>query len=310
LGIPHSRINSIDPGGFRRALKAGNVAIQTGPLTFRVRTPLADVARSIHLLYAEHPAVIAPAFSDFHVEIGLPANLRRYFRPQVHFAIDGERPFQPLPRDQAPALLEWGMNWSIASICHQWFTLHAASLERNGYAVILPAPPGTGKSTLCAALSLRKWRLLSDELTLLDHDSLAAHALARPINLKNQSIELIRRFEPRTRWAPTVYDTHKGLVTHLAPPKESVERMQETALPRWIVFPKFVAGAAPELLPKRKAETFIEMARNAFNYSVLGETGFDVVHRLIDQCECFTFTYSRLDDALQVFDELVTGAEA
>jgi predicted ATPase len=31
--------------------------------------------------------------------------------------------------------------------------------------VILPAPPGSGKSTLCAALVTRGWRLLSDELT-------------------------------------------------------------------------------------------------------------------------------------------------
>lgn len=304
------QVKSIDLGSFRRALKAGILAIQTGPLTFKIRTPLADVARSIHLLYAEHPAIMAPAFTDFHVELGLPVNLRRYFRPQVHFAIDGEYPFQPLPRDQAPALLEWGLNWSVAAGCHQWLTLHAASLERNGLAVILPAPPGTGKSTLCAALSLREWRLLSDELSLLDHDTLLAHALARPISLKNESIELIRGFERQTRWAPTVYDTHKGLVTHMAPPKNSVERMQENAQPRWVVFPKFVAGAAPQLVPKPKAETFIELAKNSFNYSVLGETGFDIVRRLIDQCECYSFTYSRLEDAVQVFEELASRADA
>jgi HprK-related kinase A len=170
----------------------------------------------------------------------------------------------------------------------------------------MPAPPGTGKSTLCAALSLRKWRLLSDELSLLDHDTLAAHALARPINLKNQSIELIKGFDTQTQWAPTVYDTHKGLVTHMAPPKNSVDRMLEEVQPRWIVFPKYVSGSVPELAPKRKAETFIEIAKNSFNYSILGETGFDVVRRLIDQCECYSFTYSRLEDALQVFDELAS----
>jgi HprK-related kinase A len=294
----------MDPESFRRSLNSGEIAIQTGPLSVRIRTKLPDVAGALYLLYSEHPVAIFPEFSDFHVEVTLPRNLRRLFKPQVDFLIDGERPFQPLPRDQAPALLEWGMNWCIAAGCQQWFTIHAASLERNGQTVVLPAPPGSGKSTLCAALALRGWRLLSDELTLLDHDSLAAHALARPINLKNASIDLIRKFEPETHWSPTVYDTHKGLVTHMAPPKESVRRMLEAAVPRWIVFPQYVAGAEPELTPKPKAETFIEIARNAFNYSTLGETGFDIVRRLIDRCDCYTFSYSRLEDAVSIFEKL------
>jgi hypothetical protein len=301
------RIKDIDPESFRRLVSSGQIAIHTGPLLVRIRTQLSDVIRILRILYAEHPATINPEFSDFHVEVRLPLNLRRLFRPQVDFLIDGDRPFQPLPRDQAPALLEWGMNWCIAAGCHQWFSIHAASLERDGQAVILPAPPGSGKSTLCAALALRGWRLLSDELTLLDHDSLAAHALARPINLKNASIDLIKKFGPGTHWSPTVYDTDKGLVTHMMPPEESVSRMLDTALPRWIVFPKYVAGAMPELVPKSKAETFIEIAQNAFNYSTLGETGFDVVRKLIDRCECYSFTYSKLDDAVVAFENLAHG---
>lgn len=303
-----TRIRDIAPRSFQNALCAGEIAIHTGPLLTRIRSRLPDVAESLHSLYSEHWAVHSPEFSDFHVEIKLPNNLRRLFWQQVEFLIDGERPFQPLPREQAPALLEWGMNWSIAVACHQWFTIHAASLEHNGHTLILPAPPGSGKSTLCAALSLRSWRLLSDELTLLDHDTLAAYALARPINLKNASIDLIRSFEPATRWGPTVYDTHKGLVTHMAPPSESVERMHETASPRWIVFPKYDPGSTPTLNSKSKAETFIEIAQNAFNYSVLGETGFNVVQQLIDRCDCYTFTYSKLEDAIAIFDKLANGS--
>jgi hypothetical protein len=41
-------------------------------------------------------------------------------------------------------------------------------LERGGRALLLPAPSGSGKSTLCAGLAFNGWRLLSDELALLD----------------------------------------------------------------------------------------------------------------------------------------------
>lgn len=285
-------------------LRSGRLALHTGPLVSRIRCQLPDVAKSVHVLYAEHPCSLDAEFSDFHVELATPRNLRRWIHPQVQFLIDGDAPFEPLPRDQAPAMLEWGLNWSLAASAHQWLNIHAASLERKGRAVIMPAPPGSGKSTLCAALALRGWRLMSDELTLLDPQSIEAHALARPINLKNASIDLIRAFEPSTVWAPETYDTSKGRVTHLKPPPDSVQRMLEPASPRWIVFPRYVAGAEPLLKPRSKVQTFTHFAENAFNYSILGELGFEVVSRLVQQCDCYDFEYSQLEDALEVFDWL------
>lgn len=304
-------VESVPLDRWRALLNRGALGIQTGPLLARICTTLPDVAQYLAAVYRHHPCTVDPEFSDFHVEVRTPKNLRRWLRPQVEFLIDGDSPFEPLPRDQAPALLEWGLNWSIAASCHQWLTIHAASLERNGLAVILPAPPGSGKSTLCAALALRGWRLLSDELTLIDPESLAAHALARPINLKNASIDLIKGFEPSAVWGPLAFDTIKGRVTHLCPPRSSVQRMREAATPRWIVFPRYEPGAEPLLTPRSKLPTFTHFAENAFNYSILGELGFDAVGRLIDQCDCYDFVYSRLEDALEVFEWLAeTPAES
>ena len=304
---PAGRVGDLSLRDLAALLADGHFALHTGSLVTRIRSALPDVARSIHALYAHHPYSVDPDFADFHVRIGQPRNLRRWFRRQAEFVIDGERPFEPLPRDQAPALLEWGLNWSIAASCQQWLTIHAASLERNGGAVILPAPPGSGKSTLCAALALRGWRLLTDEMSLIDPRTIEAHALARPINLKNASIDLIRAFAPDSVWGPETYDTAKGRVTHLRPPPASVERMLEAAEPRWIVFPRYVADAEPLLTPRGKATTFIHFAQNSFNYSTLGSLGFAVAGNLVSQCDCYDFTYSRLEDALEVFDWLAEG---
>ncbi len=302
-GAPR-RVDALALEQLHAALREGKFALRTGPLLTRIRCDMSDVTRSLHTLYAAHPFELEPPFSDFHVELRQPWNVRRWLRPQVQFVVDGEAPFEPLPRDQAPAMLEWGMNWTLAASAHQWLNIHAASLERGGRAVLLPAPPGSGKSTLCAALALRGWRLLSDELTLLEPDSLALHALARPINLKNQSIDVIRKFEPTTQWAPETYDTAKGRVTHLRPPESSVLQMKDRALPAWIVFPRWERDAEPLLTPRSKVQTFTHFAQNAFNYSILGELGFDAVGRLVDCCDCYDFRYSRLEDALEVFEWL------
>jgi HprK-related kinase A len=285
-------------------VRQGRITIFTGPLSFRVRSQFPDVASWLHDAYRHHPAQVDADFADFSVEVRSPLNLRRWLRPQAEFVVDGEAPFEPLPRDQAPALLEWGLNWTIAASCHQWLMIHAASLERGGRAAILPAPPGSGKSTLCASLALRDWRLLTDEMTLLDPATGLLHALARPVNLKNQSIDIIRAFEPSARWGPLSFDTIKGRITHLCPPEASVRQMNTPATPAWIVFPKYVAGAEPKLTPRSKRSTFMHFAENAFNYSILGSAGFETVGRLVRQCECYDLEYSRLEDGLEVFDWL------
>jgi HprK-related kinase A len=104
------------------------------------------------------------------------------------FSIDDEIPFTPLPFDEAVAMLEWCLNWCIESRAHQYLIIHAAIVEKHGSACVLPAPPASGKSTLTAGLASRGWRLLSDELTLIDPMSGFAVPIARPIGLKNESI--------------------------------------------------------------------------------------------------------------------------
>jgi hypothetical protein len=70
------------------------------------------------------------------------------------------------------------------------------------------------------------------------------------------------------------------------------------------VFPRYEAGAATSLAPVAKAQLFTRVADNAFNYTVLGETGFDTLGRLVDACAGSDFRYSSLDEAIAVFDSL------
>ncbi len=128
----------------------------------------------------------ADRFADFHVSVVREPGLRRWVRPLIRFHFDGVPSFMPLLATHATASLEWGLNWCVASHCHQYLIVHAAVVERRGVAVVMPAPPGSGKSTLCAALVQCGWRLLSDELGLYDPVSRQVFGMARPINLKNR----------------------------------------------------------------------------------------------------------------------------
>lgn len=301
------KLAELAPAELKHRLHGAGLCLRTGPFTVRIRSRIPAVEEALALLYAEHPVLEEPVFCDFTVRVFRPLGLRRFFRPQVRFAFDDTEPFKPLPYDHAFPMLEWGLNWAVTQHAHWFLILHAAVIEKGGRAALLPAPPGSGKSTLTAALVQRGWRLLSDELALIDPASGLVHGLARPVNLKNASVELLRAWAPEAVFGPPARDTRKGLVTHLRPPADSVARMDEPARPAWVIFPRYVPASPPRLTPHARGHALLEFARNGFNYSVLGEVGYDTLVRLIAACDCYDFTYSRFTDALAVFDGLAHG---
>ena len=290
------------------ALNGPGLVVRTGPLAARIRSPLASVREGLRLHYGAHPVLADDAFADFHVLVDRPMGVRRWYQPQAVFSFDGGAPFTPLPLAQAFPLLEWGLNWCVYTHCDQYLTLHSAVLERGGHAVLMPAYSGSGKSTLCAALAFSGWRLMSDELALVLPSGRQVRALPRPISLKNQSIDIIRQFAADAVFGPTVHDTQKGSVCHVRPPAGAVEQADIPASPRWVVFPKYAAGAPAELKPLSRAQGFMKMLGQTFNYDTHGREGFNTLAQLVDQSDCYEFSYSRLDDAIAIFDRLATDA--
>jgi HprK-related kinase A len=303
-----STVSSLGAAGLVAALRdESGLRLRTGPVTSRISTRLPQVAQAIATLYADYSLAAKDDFADFQVEIRRPPNLRALWRPQVTFALEGQFPFAPLRGDQGFPMLEWGLNWCMYSMCHQFLTLHAAVLERGGKALILPAPSGSGKSTLCAGLLFHGWRLLSDELTLICPREGNIVPMPRPVSVKNASIEVLSKFIPQLRFGSRVEETNKGVVAHFAAPKDAIVRAAERALPAWVVLPRYVNGMSATLTRMPRARAFMSLIENAFNYDVFGIEGFQLLSSVIDRSECFSFQYGHLPEAIELFAKLADG---
>ncbi|MFO0121795.1 MAG: HprK-related kinase A, partial [Inhella sp.] len=303
MAAPAPTLDSLGLPGCRDRLFGAGLCLRFGPFVLRLRAPSTAIAEHLFCLYGRHPLAGRDDFVDFDLLV------ERRWRPhggwQLSFVCDGERPFAAMPLAHGNPLLEWAMNWCIASQVKHSVLIHAAVLARNGQALVLPAPPGSGTRTLCAALMFRGWRLLTDELALLSLDgSLRLWPLVRGVSLKNRSIDLIRDFDPRARFTAVTHDTVKGSIAHLQPLREHVAAMDEPASPAWVVFPQFQAGADTAITPLPRPSALLDLMGQSFHAEPLGLPAFRALTGLLAQSTCHHVAYGSLDAALAAIEQL------
>lgn len=297
---PAATLATTSPDAVAQALRTTGLCFDLGAVSYRVRSDNEWLPEQLVRVYGQYPLSERLPWVDIDVQLKRARGLRRWIRGQVHLWCDGSKPFDPFPEGAAFPLLEWGVNYVIGTRMNHLLLLHAAVVERDGYALLLPATPGSGKSTLAAALSLRGWRLMSDEFGAYDPEERAMKAILKPIGLKNESISVIRDFDPGACIGPSFMKTRKGTVAHLAAKSDDVSRRDVCAPPRMVVLPRWRAGAATSLTPIDAEQVFGAVAFNAFNYEVLGEAGFRAAIDVTRACSGWQLEYSDLEEALEV----------
>lgn len=280
------------------------------PFNFQIHTDIPLVADNLRLMYGDrvhdvtHQSGELP-YIDYMLHITHTNGIRRFIRPQARFKCDQYEPFKPLNHSQAFAMLEWGMNWAIASYEMEHVVIHSGVLAHGDNAVLFPAPPGSGKSTMTAHLAFNGWRLLSDEMALITPLSQSVTPFVRPICLKNQSIALAKKWFPAAQFSSIAKDTHKGDVIHLAPPIHQASDLNRPAIIKAIVFPQYQSDAAIDITELNQAQAMHQLADNAFNYSVLGERGFNTLIGVVEKARCFQISYSQASDVQEFLEQEV-----
>jgi len=276
--------------------------LRIGPVSFRIgsdwRSPL-DALRRLYETYPEPDPV-----ADFTVRLEAERVWRRWLRPSVAIRGDYVLP-DAAPMALAHGLLaaEMGMNLQMALGQKRFLLLHAATVEKDGRALLMTGESGAGKSTLAALLGERGWRLMGDEFALLDLADGRLHPFPRAISLKNRAIALFDGVAP-DRLGPLLADTPKGTIRHLRPGAEAIARMDEPAPPALILFPRYDPGFARAIRPVGAAEVFVRLTQASTNYVALGERGFAALAGLVAAIPARAIDYADTDMAAALVEEL------
>lgn len=299
------RVSELPPEQLFRRLSTGGVGLDFGAARSRVRTTLPDAVGMIARVYGGYVADDPTGMFDVTLDLHRVRGVRGHIRPQCELRCDGVLELEPFPLDTPLPLLEWGTNYAIAKRLFCYLMLHSAVIERGGRAIVMPALPGSGKSTLTAAMTLRGYRLLSDEFGVVRLQDARLLPMLRPVALKNESIDVIQRFEPTAVIGPRFPKTQKGTVAHLAPLAAHVDERHEPANPALVVFPRFDRSVDLELEPVSKSRAFARLAVNSFNYHALGPESFEALGQLVEESSCWQLRYSDLDGAIKALGDLL-----
>lgn len=279
-----------------------SLELRIGPVTFRIGSDWRAPLDALRRLYAGYPA--PDPVADFTVRLEAERPWRRFVRPSVAIRGDYVLP-DAAPLSLAHGLLaaEMGMNLQMALGQRRFLLLHASAVEREGRALLMTGHSGAGKSTLAALLGERDWRFLGDEFALVDLASGALHPFPRAISLKNEALYLFDDVQPE-RLGPVLSGTPKGRIRHLRPRAEAVARMDETARPALILFPRYGRDLARDVRPVGAAEIFVRLTQASTNYVALGERGFEALTGLVAGVPARAIDYADTETAVALVEEL------
>jgi len=273
--------------------------LEVGPVTFRIGSAWPGPVRALRELYRDYPD--PGGIADYTVRLEPARPWRRRVRPSVRIGGDYVLPdAAPLPLAHGLVAAEMAMNLQMALGERRFLLLHAASVEKDGRALILTGESGAGKSTLSAMLGERGWRFMGDEFALLEPETGLLHPFPRPVSLKNEAIEVMGGEVAAGRFGPLMEGTPKGRIRHLRPPPAAIARMGETARPALILFPRF--GQPRDLRPVGPAEAFMRLTQASTNYVALGERGYAALTGLVRECPAAAVDYPDAAAAFALVD--------
>jgi HprK-related kinase A len=279
-----------------------STTIACGPVNFRIGSDWRAPIAALNALYVAYPK---PASRIPHYTVRLEATAwwRRWISPSIAISGDFWLPeAAPLPLRLGLLAAEMAMNLQVALGERRFLLIHAASIEKDGKALILTGESGSGKSTLAALLATKGWRFLGDEFALIEPQTGMVHPFPRPTSLKKEAIAAMTARLPEDRFGPLLRDTPKGDIRHLIPPVNALERMREPATPALLLYPRFGAEAATREIGQ--AENFVRLTQASTNYMALGETGFAALTRFVDQVPAHAIDYPDADAAIRAVNRL------
>jgi hypothetical protein len=190
--------------------------------------------------------------------------------------------------------------WQSAINAHDFlFYIHAGVVGTGETCVLLPAAPGSGKSSLTAALTHKGFHYFSDEVALIDSGTFQVNPMPLAFCLKSTGWDLMARYYPEILTLPIHQRNDGKVVRYLAPPAAA---LQQTSAPvSHIIFPRYDKDGTTELKPIARSEALRRLMDECLALSQrLDRENVGELVRWIERVDCYALPFSSLDEAVEL----------
>jgi hypothetical protein len=264
---------------------------------FRIRTPLPRLA-----------AVVDDLLSPFRSEDvnGARAYTLTQRQSDGLFALwlDGQCLDETATAGGLVHSLLWEVHKQAVASAREVLALHAGAVAWRGAGVVLPGTTGSGKTTLVTGLIKAGFSYLSDEAALIEPQTGWLHPFPKSLTLRPESLrllpELTEKLAPELAWTTR-------LRYHLSADAVRADALGGPCIVRYVITPTYTPGSQVRLVPVSRAQTLVDLSRNAFNLHLFGRVGVAVLADVVRGAECFHMQVGDLESAVDAVKTLVAA---
>ncbi len=264
---------------------------------------------SIRCSSAAQEARVHPALAHLEVPAAEPDTALEILETRSgHVLVEGIAPLAYSPRLEriTPRLKSELLRLALQQ--HRYFLeLHAGVVSNGQKCLLLPAAPGSGKSTLTAALVAAGFQYFSDEVALLEEPNLDIRPVPISVSVKSGAFNILTPLHPGLARSAEHTREDFETVRYLSPPAAALRYDPNRTYPAgWIVFPRYSPGVSTELRPIRRADALARMMREIL--VVAKPLDRRAVRSLVDwirRVECYELPNSSLDRSVELVSSLL-----
>jgi hypothetical protein len=196
----------------------------------------------------------------------------------------------------------------FAFTCHalpERLLFHSAVLVHGGRAVLFPAETGAGKTTLTAALAAHGYGYFSDEIAIIDPETVRVSPLPLPMSVKPGSVPLLAPYYPRLEASPRHHRRDGKRVRYLLPPADTLPRPGRSAEIHGVVFIRHQRDSAPALRRLDRVDALQRLAATGSSDRELRENDVCAMIDIVEKGHCYELVYSRLEPAIRLLERHV-----
>jgi hypothetical protein len=264
--------------------------------TFRVRFATVAQEESVHAALA-HLAIEAPAETD--VLLDLVEN------DGGHVILDGLIPISHCRRlDQLTPAVKSAIALAAINRYQFFLELHAGVVSNGERCILLPGASGSGKTTLTAGLTLAGFKYFSDEVALLEEETLALRPFPLALGVKRGALAAVEERWPEVAALQAHTRVDGELVRYLALPRERCAPADSTCAAGWLIFPRYGADLATELRPISQPEALRRLMQECMVLpQSLDEAHVEKLVQWMRTLECYELPMSSLARAVELITE-------